>query len=108
MVSACDLDRGRVIFDSKCGLCHSVEAGGSHGTGPNLYGLAKRRAGKAKGFRFSPAFSQSGIVWDEGAFDQFIQDPQAFAPGTVMAFGGLKTDSERHELRCFLFSRREQ
>lgn len=105
--SSCDAALGKAKFDAKCGLCHTVTKGTDHGPGPNLYGLKGRRAGTVKGFKFSPAMSGTGILWDAAVLEQFIADPQALVPGTVMPLGGIKSEEDRSALRCFILSPQE-
>ena len=34
--------------------------------------------------------TNSGIVWDEATFKEYIKDPKAKIPGTKMVFPGIK------------------
>jgi cytochrome c len=71
----------------QCRSCHMVvspagetfQRGGR--VGPNLFGVAGRRAGTADGFRYSPALvaaGQAGLVWTEEAFVAYVADPTGF------------------------------
>ena len=89
-----------------CAACHTVSADGAVGMGPNLRGIAGRRAGTGKGFTYSPALRGSGITWDAVELDAFIRAPAAKVPGNYMAFGGLANDEDRKAIIEYLSSLR--
>ncbi|WP_236001101.1 c-type cytochrome [Agrobacterium leguminum] len=83
--SAQDLSaEGQRQFRARCGGCHAVEAGKT-GIGPNLAGVLGRRAGSASGARYSQALANATITWDAATLDQFLTNPKALVPGTLMA-----------------------
>jgi hypothetical protein len=60
--------------------------------GPVLNGLKGRKSGSVPGFSYSDANKNSGIVWDEGTFKEYIKDPKAKIPETKMVFPGIKNE----------------
>lgn len=78
-----DAVRGKTLYESRCGACHSVEA---DRIGPRHAGVAGRRAGTVPGFDYSPALKASRIVWDRQSLERWLADPEALVPGQRMGY----------------------
>src|SRR5204862_8079416 len=52
--------------------------------------------------RYSPALKSSGLTWEDGTLDAWIDDPQHFIPGSTMTFPGVKDARQRADLLAFL------
>lgn len=92
----------------KCYACHALEPGRNDLDGPTLYGIVGRPVAAEPGFDYSPAlkrFAQRNPRWTRKRLDRFIADPEAAAPGTTMAFAGVRDASERAALIDFLEKR---
>jgi cytochrome c len=92
---------GEKIF-LRCRACHQVGETAKNAVGPKLNGLFGRQAGSIEGYSYSPANKNSGIVWDDATFREYIKAPLAKIPGTKMVFPGLKSDQEIDDLVAFL------
>ena len=95
-----DLVKGKKVF-KKCVACHSLEEG-KNKMGPPLNNLLGRKAGSVKGYKYSKAMKNSGVVWNEESLDKFLTKPRKFIPKTKMSFRGIKKKSLRDDLILFL------
>jgi len=94
-------DRGESAF-VQCAACHPAAAGQPHGVGPNLHGRFAQPIAGALGFVFSRALRKLPGVWSEAELDRWLADPQAYAPGTKMAYAGLKDPAQRRAVIEYL------
>lgn len=74
-----DVAAGKKVF-RKCVACHTVEAGKTKATGPNLLGVVGRKAGIAD-YKYSDPLIQAGeagLVWTPEKLDDYLKDPKKF------------------------------
>ena len=100
--AAGDAGAGQKVFSFHCTRCHQIGVTAKNAVGPKLNGLFGRPAGSVEGFSYSSANKNSGIVWDEATFREYIKGPKAKIPDTKMDFPGLKADKEIDDIVVFL------
>jgi cytochrome c len=96
-----DVEKGAAAF-KKCAICHKIGPGATNLVGPELNGLDGRHSGSVAGFSYSDANKNSGIVWNEQTFAEYIKDPRAKIPGTKMIFAGIKNEQEIKDLWAYI------
>lgn len=102
VLAAADPAAGEKLF-AKCTACHTINAGGPSGIGPNLNGVLGKPIGKhAAGFAYSSVLSGHGGNWDYANMDAWLKSPKAFAPGTKMSFAGLSKPEDRANVIAYL------
>jgi cytochrome c len=99
--SAQDLANGEKVF-RKCKTCHAVGENAKNKIGPELNGLEGRKSGTVEGYRYTDANKNSGIVWNEAEFLEYIKNPRAKIPGTKMTFIGIKKEDDAKDLWAYL------
>jgi len=99
-----DLKAGEAVF-AKCKSCHTIDAGGPNGTGPNLNGVLGKKPGTHAGFAYSAGMTEHGGAvgtWQFADLSEFLKAPQKHIAGTKMTFVGLKKPEERVNLIAYL------
>lgn len=105
LLAKADVARGEVSHN-KCIACHTFDKGGRNLVGPNLYGVIGREKGTEKGFNYSAAFKKFAKgPWTPQEISDFVKNPKAMVPGTIMSFPGIPRASERADLLLFLNSK---
>jgi cytochrome c len=92
-----------VLFRT-CKACHSIDKDGEDQLGPNLWGIAGRKAASRADFPYSAALRNSGIVWTDANLDQWLTSPSKFVPGSKMAYPGNPNAADRAALISYLKS----
>jgi cytochrome c len=95
---AADPKRGEEIY-GRCLACHALAY---DRVGPRHCGLIGRKAGSVKGFEYSPAMKQSGIVWNAKTLGRFLANPTQAVPGTTMTYAGVPDAKDRANLIAYL------
>ena len=104
-LSAChalaqDPTAGEAAF-RKCQPCHDVGETAKNKLGPELNGLDGRKAGTAEGYAYSDVNKNSGIVWAEASFKEYLENPQEKIPGTKMILS-VNNEKEIADLWAYL------
>ena len=111
--AAGDAEKGAKAW-GKCKACHTLEEGGKHRIGPNLFAVYGRKCGTAVGYKYSAAFATAcnaaGFVWDDATLDAFIADPSKYLsdvagqPLRSKMILKLNAPGERRNLTAYLKS----
>ncbi|MGI8524728.1 MAG: heme-binding domain-containing protein [Pseudolabrys sp.] len=93
-----DAGRGKQVFASRCGGCHTLE---QNREGPKLGGVVGRTSGTAPGFLYSAALKKAAVKWDEKSLDDWLAGPDAVVPMNNMYFHVAKAE-QRRDLIAYL------
>jgi len=85
----------------QCSACHQLEPG-ANGVGPYLHGVVDRPKHSAEGYNYSDALLSQDGAWTPENISAFIESPRAYAPGTAMAYNGMRDVEDRANLIAYL------
>lgn len=102
LLASADVEDGAKTAQKKCGACHSLENGGGHKVGPNLYGVLGSAKARHADFSYSDAMASFGGDWSYEELNLFLFKPKAHVPGTKMGFAGFKKTEDRVNVIAFL------
>ncbi|MGB3712319.1 MAG: cytochrome c family protein [Erythrobacter sp.] len=98
LVSASDGER---VF-AKCSACHSIDAGGANGVGPNLHGIMGANVAAVSGYSYSGALSSFGGQWGWDEMNEWLANPRGYVDGTKMGFAGLSSLEDRAAVALYM------
>lgn len=102
LLQTADAAKGEAVF-GKCAACHTINAGGANGIGPNLYAVMGEAIATGRGgYAFSDALKSHGGTWDWTNMDAWLASPRRFANGTKMSFAGLSSAEDRANLMAYM------
>ncbi|MEZ5686028.1 MAG: c-type cytochrome [Paracoccaceae bacterium] len=94
-------EAGEALFDAQCRRCHAVDAT-DPSYGPLLDGIVGRKAGVFEGYDYSEALGGAGFVWTTGALRAWMEDNDAFVPGTKMRHVGITDPTVQDFITSYL------
>ena len=84
------VQKGRLIFQTHCALCHDDSEHMLNDSGPALYGVVGRPVGSVPGYDYSQALKDAnlhGDRWTEGRLDA-LNCPSHYGRGPNGVYGG--------------------
>jgi cytochrome c len=97
---AADAERGRMLYETRCVGCHSLDA---NRVGPKHRGVIGRAAGTVPGYAYSPALRDARLVWNAASLERWLTDPETLLPGQRMNFS-VSDPADRADLIEYLRS----
>jgi cytochrome c len=87
-----------------CQVCHTFTKGGPNKIGPDLWDVVGGPIAEDRGgYAFSSALeAHKGQKWDPETLNQWLANPQQFAPGTKMTFAGFPKAQDRADVIAYL------
>lgn len=105
LMSKADLDTsGAAIFARQCSGCHQVANESESGIGPDLEGLYERSIAGDGEFEYSETLREMPGIWTASRLDEFLANPEAFAPSNNMSWSATLSVEERRALIAYLRS----
>lgn len=104
LLASASVDNGAAAV-RKCQSCHTFGEGEAAKQGPNLYHIVGAPKAHMEGFAYSDILLQQqaeGQTWTYENLDAFLTNPRDYAPGTKMAFAGVRSPEERADILAYL------
>jgi cytochrome c len=102
LLATADPAAGESYAKKVCAQCHSLNEGGKAIIGPNLYGVVGGPHAHMPGFNYSDAMKAKQGPWTYDELFAWLTKPDAYAPGTRMAFPGIKNEKLRLDVIAYL------
>ena len=104
LLRTADPTAGEAYAKKVCAACHSLNEGGKAIIGPNLYGVVGGPHAHMQGFNYSDALKSKQGPWTYDELYAWLTRPAEYAPGTRMAFPGIRDDKLRLDVIAYLRS----
>src|SRR5579875_2515967 len=103
LLAKADVKKGEQFASQVCAACHSFNKGGKPIVGPNRWGVVMGPHDHEAGFDYSAALEKfKGQPWTYQALNEWLDDPQHYAPGTRMTYAGVKNNQTRADVIAWL------
>ncbi len=106
-LASADLTRGERLFAGQCSTCHTINAGGANGTGPNLHNVVGATKMISAGFNYSGSMKGASGQWTYENLNEWLKSPAGYMKGTSMSFAGIKKDADRASVIAYLAANTE-
>jgi cytochrome c len=97
-VTTGDPQRGKELFEKRCGGCHALD---KDKEGPRLGNVFGRKAGAITTFKYSDSLKSAPVVWNAVTLDKWLVDTDSVIPDNDMDFHVPKAE-ERADIIQFL------
>lgn len=102
LLTTADPVAGEAYAKKVCAACHSLNEGGRAIVGPNLFGVVGGPHAHMAGFNYSEALKAKPGPWTYDELFAWLTKPDAYAPGTRMAFPGISNAKLRLDVIAYL------
>lgn len=105
LLAKADAKKGQTLTKI-CQTCHTFNKGEPNKIGPNLFDVVGGPIAEDRnGYAFSSALeADKGQKWDPEKLNEWLDNPQHFAPGTKMTFAGFPKAQDRADVIAYLQS----
>ena len=104
LIKSADVAAGEKIA-KRCAICHTFDKGAPNKVWPNLWNVVGGPHAHKEDFKYSDAMmALHDKPWTYEDLDAFLASPKDYAPGTKMAFAGLKKAEDRAAVIAYLRS----
>jgi cytochrome c2 len=100
MVAEGDVAAGARVWN-QCRACHVADST-TNRVGPHIGDVVGRQSNSVEGFRYSGRLPD--VVWTLDELDRYLESPRSYAPGTSMAFNGLRSQQDRANVLAYIQS----
>ncbi|CAI3940030.1 Cytochrome c2 (Cyc7) (PDB:1YEA) [Commensalibacter communis] len=99
-----NLSQGKEEFQQYCAVCHTDTVEGNTRLGPNLYNIVNKPIASQSNYTYSGSLKLKKMNWTESNLDQWIENPQQWAPGNKMNYKGISSADIRKNIILYLYS----
>jgi len=97
---ATSTERGAILFE-QCANCHTTGVT-SGNLAPSLFRIVGRKMAARTDFIYSDSFKRLNGTWTEEQLDKYLQNPNAFVPGSAMSSVIISDPEERKAIIDYL------
>lgn len=90
LLAQADLNEGAKFVKKNCSACHDYNLPIKNKIGPSLATVLNRNIGSLAEYKYSKTFQNNNKNWSLLNLYLFLENPKEWAPGTKMAYRGIK------------------